>query len=89
MTIDLVIQNTVMTYDELSEFVRRERRLREWSQEDLAEKAGLHSKTIFNLEKGIKIRLSSINPILSVFGKKMELDYRIEDIEQNLENTCK
>lgn len=60
--------------------LRAERSRLNWSQEELAEKAGLQRQHISKIEKGlIDMRISTLVPILQALNIKFEQLYNIKN----------
>src|SRR5215470_3231736 len=68
--------------------LQRERKRRSWSQEDVAEKVGSHSKTVSRWERGLSIpSLYYQQKLAEIFEKSIEeLGFPIEPAEQSKDN---
>ncbi len=54
----------------ISEFVKRERKLAKLTQKELALKAGVGLRFIRDMEQGkISLRIDTVNKVLKLFGK--------------------
>jgi transcriptional regulator with XRE-family HTH domain len=78
----IMINRRMHNMDYYSVFVRRERRLRDWNQEELANRAEVSRMTVQKFERGGNIRIDILDKILAALG------YRLvpEKIEENHEN---
>lgn len=63
-----------MSLHQIASFVRERRRARGLNQQELAELAGVGQRFVSELERAKPtVRLSSVDQVLSVFGKELAL----------------
>lgn len=60
-----------MTKEEIGGFVAKQRKLRGWTQTELAEKIEVSKRTVVNIEKGDFKNHTNVNKILALFGFKL------------------
>ena len=60
---------STMTNEEIGVFVKNSRKKKDWTQEDLANEAGVARRTVIRIEKGMSINMDNLRAILKLFGK--------------------
>lgn len=63
--------------------VRRARQARKWSQEALADRAGLPQSHISKLENGVDVRTSTLLRVCLALGLKVELRQSVRELFEN------
>lgn len=65
-----------MNKKDIGEFIKKSRKVRDWTQDDLAVKVDVSLRTIQNIEKGNYTNDTTVNKILDLFG--FELNYGLK-----------
>lgn len=55
--------------------VRNEREIYGWTQQELAEKAGIPQSTIARIESGANTSMETISKIANAFGKSVQINF--------------
>lgn len=74
-----------MQNEMITAFIRQERKNQNLLQEDLAELAGVSTRSISNIELGESVRKSTIEKVLKALGYQMVIRYEFVPIKNKYE----
>ena len=66
-----------MTYQELGQFIKEERKKLQLTQKELAQLTNISERTIREIETGNQIHSNNITGILKIFGWELNIEYTI------------